>query len=285
MLLLLLLGLALSATAASPGPEGANGSAATTVVTVALVLPQNNTNYPWAWPRVGPAVGLALEALEPALRAAGLSMRTVFATSELDGACSEYVAPLNAVDLKLYHDPDVLLGPGCVYPAASVGRLASHWRLPLLTAGAFASGFNLKKEHFGTLVRVGPSAPKLGAFVAHLHQHFNWSARAALLYVDRKTDDRPFYFTIESVYEELREANLTVGYHIYAPRGGPDGEDGDGGQDSAVPFIKANGRGESGQEGRRRRQAPALPCPPRPLRERLPEANKQRAVATIGALR
>uniref|UniRef100_A0A670JVH9 Guanylate cyclase n=1 Tax=Podarcis muralis TaxID=64176 RepID=A0A670JVH9_PODMU len=197
---------------------GANGSAAATVVTVALVLPEHNPSYPWALPRVGPAVRLALEALEPALRAAGLSMRTVNATSELNGACSESVAPLQAVDLKLYHDPDVLLGPGCVYPAASVGRFASHWGLPLITAGAVASDFSHKKEHYTTLVRTGPSAPKLGAFAALLHERFNWSSRAALLYVDRKTDDRPFYFTIEGVYQELRHAGLTVGYHIYAPR-------------------------------------------------------------------
>ncbi|XP_062984886.1 atrial natriuretic peptide receptor 2 [Elgaria multicarinata webbii] len=256
-LLLLLAATALSAWAASPGSEGANGSssssssssssgaAGATVVTVALVLPERNPSYPWARPRVGPAVDMALEALEPALRAAGLSTRTVFATSELHGACSESVAPLKAVDLKLYYDPDVLLGPGCVYPAASVGRFASHWRLPLLTAGAVASDFRHKKEHFSTLVRTGPSAPKLGAFVAQLHEHFNWTSRAALLYVDRKTDDRPFYFTIEGVYEELRHAGLTVGYHIYAPRdnnGSAGAGDEGGGPETAVQFIKANGR-------------------------------------------
>nr|XP_020656382.1 atrial natriuretic peptide receptor 2 [Pogona vitticeps] len=219
----------------------------------AAVLPEHNPSYPWAWPRVGPAVDLALEALEPALRAAGLSMRTVFATSELNGACSESVAPLKAVDLKLYHDPDVLLGPGCVYPAASVARFASHWRLPLLTAGAVAFDFSHKKEHYSTLVRTGPSAPKLGVFVAHLHEHFNWSSRAALLYVDRKSDDRPFYFTIEGVYQELRHTGLTVGHHIYAPRdngssgsgssaGTTGGADEGGGPDTAVQFIKASGR-------------------------------------------
>uniref|UniRef100_A0A8C6XJJ3 Guanylate cyclase n=1 Tax=Naja naja TaxID=35670 RepID=A0A8C6XJJ3_NAJNA len=218
LLPLLPLLLAASATLA-PGanpPPGANGSApAPTVLTVAMVLPKENPNYPWALPRVGPAVDLALEALAPALRAAGLAVQKVIATSELNGACSESVAPLKAVDLKLYHNPDVLL--------------------PLLTAGAVAADFSRKQEHYSTMVRVGPSAPKLGAFVAHLHGHFNWSSRAALLYVDRKTDDRPFYFTIEGVYEELRRASLVVGYHIYAPPGGPD---------AAVQFIRANGRGE-----------------------------------------
>ncbi|KAL8204150.1 UNVERIFIED_CONTAM: Nitrogen permease regulator 2 [Gekko kuhli] len=250
-LLLALAALALAPpAAASPGPEGAAGNGSSTVVTMAVVLPQHNVSYPWAWPRVAPAVALALEALEPALRAAGLSVRTFFNTSELNGACSEYVAPLKAVDLMLYHDPDVLLGPGCVYPAASVGRFASHWRLPLLTAGAVASGFSRKKEGFSTLVRTGPSAPKLGAFVAHLHQLFNWTSRAALLYVDHKTDDRPYYFTIEGVYEELHEAaNLTVRYHIYAPGddAGGGGGGGGGGPDTAVQFIKTNGRAAEAQ--------------------------------------
>uniref|UniRef100_A0A452H7X1 Guanylate cyclase n=1 Tax=Gopherus agassizii TaxID=38772 RepID=A0A452H7X1_9SAUR len=197
-------------------PEGANRS-----LSLAVVLPERNVSYPWAWPRVGPAIRLALEALErgdPPLLPGPLAVRLHFRSSELEGACSEYVAPLNAVDLKLYHDPDVLFGPGCVYPAASVGRFASHWRLPLITAGAVATGFSHKQEHYGTTVRTGPSAPKLGAFVSQLHAHFNWSARAALLYADHKTDDRPYYFTIEGVYQELQEAlNLSVRYHIYAP--------------------------------------------------------------------
>lgn len=246
LLLLLLAASATLAAGATPAP-GANGSApAPTVLTVAMVLPKDNPNYPWALPRVGPAVDLALETLEPALRAAGLAVQKVIATSELNGACSESVAPLKAVDLKLYHNPDVLLGPGCVYPAAAVGRFASHWNLPLLTAGAVAADFSHKQEHFSTMVRVGPSAPKLGAFVAHLHGHFNWSSRAALLYVDRKSDDRPFYFTIEGVYEELRRASLVVGYHIYAPRdNGSAAGDEVGGPDAAVQFIRANGRGES----------------------------------------
>ncbi|XP_058028494.1 atrial natriuretic peptide receptor 2 isoform X3 [Ahaetulla prasina] len=247
LLLLLLLPLLAASATLAPGAIpalAANGSApAPTVLTVAMVLPKDNPNYPWALPRVGPAVDLALEALEPALRAAGLAVEKVIATSELNGACSESVAPLKAVDLKLYHNPDVLLGPGCVYPAAAVGRFASHWSLPLLTAGAVAADFSRKQEHYSTMVRVGPSAPKLGAFVAHLHGHFNWSSRAALLYVDRKTDDRPFYFTIEGVYEELRRASLIVGYHIYAPRdnGSAAGDEG-GGPDAAVQFIRANGR-------------------------------------------
>ncbi|XP_052634376.1 atrial natriuretic peptide receptor 2 [Harpia harpyja] len=251
LLLLLLLLLPVPAAVAGGGGGGGGGgegggrrrAAATpdgTVanLTVAVVLPERNVSYAWAWPRVGPALSLALEALErgePPLLPRPFSVRVEFMSSELEGACSEYVAPLNAVDLKLYHDPDVLFGPGCVYPAASVGRFASHWRLPLITGGAVAAGFSRKREHYSTTVRTGPSAPKLGAFVSHLHAHFNWSTRAVLLYVDRKTDDRPYYFTVEGVYQELQDgSNLTVRHHIYSPD--------EGGPDTAVHFIKANGR-------------------------------------------
>lgn len=207
-------------------------------LTLAVVLPEHNLSYAWAWPRVGPAVALAVEALG---RALPVDLR--FVSSELDGACSEYLAPLRAVDLKLYHDPDLLLGPGCVYPAASVARFASHWRLPLLTAGAVASGFAAKSEHYRTLVRTGPSAPKLGEFVVTLHGHFNWTTRAALLYLDARTDDRPHYFTVEGVFEALQGNNLSVQHHVYARE--------PGGPEQATHFIRSNGRSECGRGSQR----------------------------------
>ncbi|XDC51202.1 hypothetical protein R6Z07M_002384 [Ovis aries] len=215
--------LVVAALAGGVRPPGARN------LTLAVVLPEHNLSYAWAWPRVGPAVALAVEALG---RALPVDLR--FVSSELDGACSEYLAPLRAVDLKLYHDPDLLLGPGCVYPAASVARFASHWRLPLLTAGAVASGFSAKSEHYRTLVRTGPSAPKLGEFVVTLHGHFNWTARAALLYLDARTDDRPHYFTIEGVFEALQGINLSVQHQVYARE--------PGGPEQATHFIRANGR-------------------------------------------
>ncbi|XP_053425037.1 atrial natriuretic peptide receptor 2 isoform X3 [Nycticebus coucang] len=215
--------LLVAALAGGVRPPGARN------LTLAVVLPEHNLSYAWAWPRVGPAVALAVEALG---RALPVDLR--FVSSELDGACSEYLAPLRAVDLKLYHDPDLLLGPGCVYPAASVARFASHWRLPLLTAGAVASGFSAKNEHYRTLVRTGPSAPKLGEFVVTLHGHFNWTARAALLYLDARTDDRPHYFTIEGVFEALQGSNLSVQHQVYARE--------PGGPEQATHFIRANGR-------------------------------------------
>ncbi|XP_069482876.1 atrial natriuretic peptide receptor 2 [Ambystoma mexicanum] len=204
-------------------------------ITLAVVLPETNLRYAWAWPRVAPAIGMAIEVIQGEQHLLhGYTVDIKFLTSELDGACSEYVAPLNAVDLKLYNDPDVLIGPGCVYPAASVARFATHWKLPLLTAGAIAFGFKQEDEHYNTTVRTGPTALKLGEFVYHLHEHFNWSSRAALVYHDVKMDDRPHYFIIEGVFLALEELNnLTVRHQIYSDHGDVD---------SVIQFIKANGR-------------------------------------------
>ncbi|KAM8960982.1 atrial natriuretic peptide receptor 2 [Pelodytes ibericus] len=209
---------------------------ATRNLTLAVVLPETNLRYAWSWPRISPALKMAMEHAQNDLQLLpGYQMDWAFLTSELDGACSEYVAPLNAVDLKLYRHPAVLFGPGCVYPAASVARFATHWRLPLVTAGALAFGFKQDDDHYNMTVRTGPTAIKLGEFVSHLHEHFNWSSRAALVYHDVKKDDRPHYFIIEGVFLALDKEfnNLTVRYQMY-----PEDED----VVSVIHFIKSNGR-------------------------------------------
>ncbi|XP_063309597.1 atrial natriuretic peptide receptor 2 isoform X1 [Pelobates fuscus] len=205
-------------------------------LTLAVVLPETNLRYAWSWPRISPALKMAMERAQNELQLLpGYQVEWAFLTSELEGACSEYVAPLNAVDLKLYRHPVVLFGPGCVYPAASVARFATHWRLPLFTAGALAFGFKQDDDQYNMTVRTGPTAIKLGEFASYLHDHFNWSSRAALVYHDTKKDDRPYYFIIEGVYLGLRKEfnNLTVDYQVY-----PDDED----VGSVIQFIKSNGR-------------------------------------------
>ncbi|KAM4687204.1 atrial natriuretic peptide receptor 2-like [Rhinophrynus dorsalis] len=213
-----------------------HSATANRTLTLAVVLPESNLRYAWSWPRVKPALLMALEKAQGDLQLlAGYQVNVTFLTSELHGACSEYVAPLNAVDLKLYKDPDVLFGPGCVYPAASVARFATHWHLPLITAGALAFGFKQDDDHYNTTVRTGPTAIKLGEFVSHLHEHFNWSSRAALVYHDVKMDDRPHYFIIEGVFLALDKEfnNLTVRHQMY-----PEDED----VSSVIQFIQNNGR-------------------------------------------
>ncbi|XP_062487726.1 atrial natriuretic peptide receptor 1 isoform X3 [Pezoporus occidentalis] len=188
-------------------------TATATALTLAVVLPERNLSYPWAWPRVGPAVRLAVGAVNARSDLLpGFTLRWVFGSSEDGhGVCSEMAAPLAAVDLQLAHHPAAFLGPGCVYTAAPVARFTSHWRLPLVTAGAEAHGFDDKREQFGLTTRAGPSHRKLGELGVQLHRRFNWTRRALLVYWDEKVDDRPYFFAAEGLYVQLPALrNLTV---------------------------------------------------------------------------
>ncbi|XP_020382787.1 atrial natriuretic peptide receptor 2 isoform X1 [Rhincodon typus] len=181
-------------------------------INMAIVLPHNNTQYAWAWPRVGPAIQLAIERINRDGRLLrGCALTYKFKSSELDGRCADSLAPLLAVDLKLENDPDVFVGPGCIYATAPVARFASHWGLPLVTAGASAFGFS-KTGDYSTVIRTGPVFTKLGEFTAQLHETFNWTSRAVLVFQDIKTDDRPFFFLSEGIYTTLKSefTNLSV---------------------------------------------------------------------------
>ncbi|XP_053331330.1 atrial natriuretic peptide receptor 1 [Spea bombifrons] len=182
-------------------------------LTMAVVLPEKNTAYPWAWPRVGPAIRLAVDRInaDPSLLP---DLRVLFHhgnSENKQGNCSDASAPLVAVDLQFTYRPEVFLGPGCMYSAAPVGRFTGHWRVPLITAGAAAYGFGEKVEEYRFTTRTGPIYTKLGQFVAQIHQQFNWTSRAMVVYTDDKVDDRPCYFTMEGLYVELPKFNnLTV---------------------------------------------------------------------------
>ncbi|KAG2462139.1 ANPRA protein, partial [Polypterus senegalus] len=181
-------------------------------LTLAVVLPRYNTAYPWAWPRVGPAIDLAFEKInqDPNLLR-GYILHYVFESSEDDtGNCSDSIAPLVAVDLKFAHNPSAFIGPGCDYTSAPVARFTSHWKVPLITAAASANGFYQQKTTYSFMTRTGPTQNKLGEFLIHLHQFFNWNRHALLVYVDEKIDDRPCYFVAEGVYEQLKTVNISV---------------------------------------------------------------------------
>ncbi|XP_069507332.1 atrial natriuretic peptide receptor 1 [Ambystoma mexicanum] len=180
------------------------GEGRTENLTLAVVLPKENLAYPWAWPRVGPAILLAIDKINqhPTLLA-GLHVQYVFGNSEdQHGNCSDSVAPFIAVDLKFAYKPNAFIGPGCVYTSAPVARFTGHWKIPLITAGAAAYGFD-DKNMYPLTIRTGPSHTKLGEYVAQIHRHFNWTTRAMIIYMDEKMDDRPCFFAAEGLFVEL----------------------------------------------------------------------------------
>ncbi|XP_051525178.1 atrial natriuretic peptide receptor 2-like [Myxocyprinus asiaticus] len=183
-------------------------------ITVAVMLP-DNLKYPWASPRVLPAIRMAQEKIQKSGLLMGHTINLLnYSTEDSSGSCSENEAQIIAVDIKLYNKPDAFIGPGCAYSVASVGRFASHWKIPLITAGGLAYGFD-KREEFKTIVRTGPTTTKLGDFVSCLHAHFNWTSRALMIFHDLKQDDRPHYFLSEGIYTVLGDENITVAAYPY----------------------------------------------------------------------
>lgn len=179
-------------------------------VTLAVILPESNTNYPWAWPRVGPAIQRAVRTVndDPNLLP-GHTLTYVFKSSEdEDRICSESTASLMAVDLKLDHNPWVFIGPGCSYTSSPVGLFATHWDIPMVTAGAPAVAFYGSTYH--TVTNTGPTHKKLGRFALRLCREFGWRERVMLLFSDKRSDDRPYYFAAEGLYEELSSFNITT---------------------------------------------------------------------------
>ena len=224
------------------GPPGARGSETPRPlqnVTLAIILPQNNTAYPWAWPRIGPAVERAVRAVnaDPSLLPHHHLQYFFRGSQNGDGVCSETMAPLMAVDLKMLHDPWAFIGPGCSYTASPVGLFTAHWDVPLVTAGAPAVSFN--KSIYHSVTNTGPTHKKLGRFALRVCERFRWLEQVLLLFHDQKVDDRPCYFAMEGIFEELGKANITRVDRVFNEKLLPVN------YSDIIPDIQQTGRGES----------------------------------------
>ncbi|KAG7469514.1 hypothetical protein MATL_G00129560 [Megalops atlanticus] len=185
-------------------------------IVLAVILPRHNKIYPWAWPRVGPALERAVSQINdnPALLP-GYRLRYEFENSEnKDGICSEAIAQLVAVDLKFSHNPWAFIGPGCDYTSSPVARFTAHWGLPMVTAGAPAPAFS-DANFFTSITNTGPTHKKLGEFGLHIHQEFKWHRHALLIFTDSKIDDRPCYFAVEGLYSRLHTYNITTNDMVF----------------------------------------------------------------------
>nr|XP_055066153.1 atrial natriuretic peptide receptor 1 [Misgurnus anguillicaudatus]XP_055066154.1 atrial natriuretic peptide receptor 1 [Misgurnus anguillicaudatus] len=191
-------------------------------IILAVILPQHNTSYPWAWPRVGPALTRAIARVnaDPTLLPRH-HLRHIFANSEdSDGICSESIAPLMAVDLKFEHNPWAFIGPGCDYTSSPVGLFTTHWGLPMVTAGAPAVAF-LHMEMYTSITNTGPTHKKLGEYALHLYRHFGWHQHTLLMFSDTKMGERACYFALEGLYTEMHEENITTMDLVFEEHKGP----------------------------------------------------------------
>lgn len=206
-------------------------------MTLAAILPLSNTDYAWSWPRVAPALHQAVRRVnsDPWLLP-GLRLRLVHGSSEnKDGFCSDSMAPLVAVDLKMSHDPWAFIGPGCDYSSSPVARFTTHWGVPMVTAGARAIGF----ERYAAVTNTGPTHKKLGKFALRICEHFGWREHVMLMFSDNKVDDRPCYFAVEGLYTELKSINITLVDRVFEENKPPIN------YSQILLDIQNDGRGES----------------------------------------
>ncbi|XP_056401282.1 atrial natriuretic peptide receptor 3 isoform X2 [Hyla sarda] len=173
-------------------------------VNMLVILPKDD-KYMFSINRVQPAIDYALRAVQ---NNASLLPGFTFNVTYRDSDCGNQ-ALFSLVDTAVkVHTPDVLLGPVCEYAAAPVARLASHWGIPMISAGALATGFMQKVDEYSHLTRVAPAYTKMGEMFLSMFRYHKWS-RAMLLYSDDNVE-RNCYFTVEGVHTAFKEE----GYHM-----------------------------------------------------------------------
>uniref|UniRef100_H3CAI5 Natriuretic peptide receptor 3 n=1 Tax=Tetraodon nigroviridis TaxID=99883 RepID=H3CAI5_TETNG len=169
-------------------------------IEVLAFLPQNNS-YLFSSARVAPAVLYAQRRLEADARFSGFRFNVHFEDSDcVNGAM------FALVERACARKPHLILGPVCEYEAAAVVRLASHWNVPVVSAGALAAGFSKKKTEYAQLTRIAPSYVKMGEIFAAMFERFDW--RSALLVYEDDRQERNCFFTLEGIYHMLHDVDM-----------------------------------------------------------------------------
>ncbi|KAM4577149.1 atrial natriuretic peptide receptor 3 [Odontesthes bonariensis] len=167
--------------------------ALTEEIEVLVFLPQNNS-FLFSHARVAPAIRYAQQRLGASGgNYSGFHFNIQFENSEWAND-----ALFTLVDRFCEQKPDLILGPVREYEAAGVVRLASHWKIPVISAGALATAFENKKTEYSHLTRIAPSYVKMAETFTAMFEHFKWKS-ALLVYEDDK-EERNCYFTLEGVY-------------------------------------------------------------------------------------
>lgn len=172
----------------------------TETIEVLAFLPQNNT-YLFSSARVAPAVLYAERRLKTDARFSGFHFNIHFEDSDCVNS-----AMFTLVERSCAQKPHLILGPVCEYEAAAVVRLASHWKVPVISAGALAAGFSNKNPEFSHLTRIAPSYVKMAEIFEAMFERFDW--RNALLVYEDDRQERNCFFTLEGIYHLLPDIHM-----------------------------------------------------------------------------
>ncbi|XP_071337870.1 atrial natriuretic peptide receptor 3 [Trachinotus anak] len=172
-------------------------------IEVLVLLPQNNS-YLFSHARVAPAIRYA----QQRLRTEGGEFSGFHFNIQFENSDCVNDALFLLVDRSCGQKPDLILGPVCEYEAAAVVRLASHWNIPVISAGALAAAFDNKNTEYSQLTRIAPSYVKMAETFTTMFEHFTWKS-ALLVYEDDK-QERNCYFTLEGVYHLMADFNIKI---------------------------------------------------------------------------
>lgn len=170
-------------------------------IDVLVFLPQNNS-YLFSYERVAPAIHYA----QKRLKADGGQYSGFNFNIQFENSDCLYDAFFTLADRSCGQKPDLILGPVCEYEAAAVVRLASHWNIPVISAGALATGFANKNKEYSHLTRIAPSYVKMAETFTAMFEHFTW--KSALLVFEDDREQRNCYFTLEGVYHLMSNYNI-----------------------------------------------------------------------------
>uniref|UniRef100_A0A3Q2QK56 Receptor ligand binding region domain-containing protein n=1 Tax=Fundulus heteroclitus TaxID=8078 RepID=A0A3Q2QK56_FUNHE len=167
-------------------------------IEVLVFLPQNNS-YLFSHARVAPAIRYAQDRLKAEYP--GFHFNIHFENSEPANRALFALA-----DRSCGQKPDLIIGPVREYEAAGVVRLASHWKIPVISAGALATAFKNKGTEYSHLTRIAPSYVKMAETFTAMFEHFTW--KSALLLIEDDMKERDCYFTMEGVYHLMDDYNV-----------------------------------------------------------------------------
>ncbi|XP_066273633.1 atrial natriuretic peptide receptor 1-like [Branchiostoma lanceolatum] len=170
---------------------------------LAVILPED-PQYLFSLPMVIPGIQIAIEKVENTTLYPH-KVQLVYG----DSRCSGKTGLVLAVDFYINERPHAFLGPACNFACAPVARLASHWNVPQLSAGAPALGFEDKITEYNLLTRTFVSYGKLGEFLVTLFRRYGWND-SAVIYNDDDQTKKTHYFMAEGIVAKFADAGINV---------------------------------------------------------------------------
>ncbi|XP_033105883.1 atrial natriuretic peptide receptor 3-like [Anneissia japonica] len=172
------------------------------------------TFLPFRRELVLPSIDLALNYVNESGLLGDYILKPIF----VDVKCDPLIAQVSALNLREKYHGQVIFGPCCPYPAASVARLNSVWQMPLVTPAALAPDFRKEESlrEFNTTTRTGPTYIDMGRALVEFFKLYNWKIFTQIISDETNENSiRDHFFLCSGIYEAFdREGNFTKEFYV-----------------------------------------------------------------------